>query len=483
MDIFPMGNIVIDKSCNPSYLPDREYADDTCLSDRLGSRYPHGIYSGQTDDPAGQDNGRPRGPRSCTDAGRTISMSDRSLTIWWDDVITGTLSQDRHGDLGFVYAVEWLERGRRPLSRSLPLRAESFSRAECRPFFGGLLPEADQRDRAAGALGVSPANDFALLDGLGGDVAGALMLIPEGQRPPERSISYNPTALSEGELAEILALLPRRPLLAGQEGLRLSLAGAQVKIPVVLIDGAPALPSPGQPTTHIIKPEIERFRGSVDNEAWCMALAAAIGLPVAPATARMARDRPYLLVERYDRMANADGTTARVHQEDACQALGIPSERKYAAEGGPSFLDLFGLVRDYVRQPASAVLNILDVAIFNFAIGNADAHGKNFSFLLEDKGPRFAPFYDLLSTTYWPDLSHRMAMRLGGAGGVDEANPKTWKAFAETAGVTERLLRQRVDRVLPAIVSAIDRLSKLDIVTKQIASDTRLRVGRIRQSL
>ena len=96
----------------------------------------------------------------------------RTLDIWWDGRVVGQLTQDRHGDLGFAYAPAWLDDEQaRPLSASLPKRAEPFSRRECRPFFGGLLPEESQRDAAALALGVSRVNDFALLDRLGGDVA------------------------------------------------------------------------------------------------------------------------------------------------------------------------------------------------------------------------------------------------------------------------------------------------------------------------
>ena len=303
------------------------------------------------------------------------------------------------------------------MSRSLPLRDEPFNRAACRPFFGGLLPEADQRQGAAAALGVSVANDFALLDRLGGDVAGAIMLLPPGQDPPERSTTGAPRVLSDGALADILTRLPGRPLLAGEDGLRLSLAGAQAKIPVVLVDGNPALPAPGQPTTHIIKPEIERFAGSVQNEAWCMTLAARVGLPTAHAEARQAEGHPYLLVERYDRVTTEGGITSRLHQEDACQALGVPPERKYAAEGGPAFRDLFALTRGYVRVPASAVLNLADVAIFNLVIGNADAHGKNFSFVLDDRGPRLAAAQYVkdamrrLSKTLWRTGSSIMCRR------------------------------------------------------------------------
>ena len=89
-------------------------------------------------------------------------MMTRVLNVWWDARIVGQFSQDRHGDIGFAYAEAWLDdESTLPLSASLP-RQQRFSRRECRPFFGGLLPEESQRLVAAQALGVSPANDFAL---------------------------------------------------------------------------------------------------------------------------------------------------------------------------------------------------------------------------------------------------------------------------------------------------------------------------------
>ena len=175
----------------------------------------------------------------------------RALDIWWEGQLAGQLTQDQHGELGFVYSAEWLAReSALALSASLPKRAEPYSRRECRPFFGGLLPEEGQRDAAAKALGVSPRNDFALLDRLGGDVAGALQLLPPGEKPTAPSSNQRPVPLDEEGLIRVLNALPVRPLLAGEEGLRLSLAGAQSKVPVVLAEGAVALPSPFQPTTH-----------------------------------------------------------------------------------------------------------------------------------------------------------------------------------------------------------------------------------------
>lgn len=406
-------------------------------------------------------------------------MSDRTLIVWWGDAQVGSLVQDRHGDLSFRYGAGWLANPvGRAISRSLPLREASFDRRECRPFFGGLLPEESQRTGAAGALGVSPANEFALLDRLGGDVAGALSLLHEGEEPPSSAPLGHAQPLDEAAFAAILEQLPRRPLLAGEEGLRLSLAGAQAKLPVVLIDGRPALPSPGQPTTHIVKPEIPRFPGSVANEAWCMALASRVGLDVAPAEAREANGRPYLLVTRYDRELR-DERIARVHQEDACQALAVSPERKYAAEGGPAFRDLFALTRDYVRTPATDVLKLVDAAIFNLAIGNADAHGKNFSFLLDARGPRLAPLYDLLSTIAWPELSSRLAMRLGRAGTVEELDCEAWTRFAADAGVTLPFLRRRVTALTAALERSNDALPGPDDLRQR----TVLRAKSIRQSL
>ena len=209
-------------------------------------------------------------------------MTTRLLEVWWDGRLVGQLTQNQHGELGFAYSPDWLENGDGPpLSASLPKRVEHFSRREYRPFFGGLLPEESQRDAAAQALGVSPGNDWALLDRLGGDVAGALQLVPHGEQPSRPNLIQHPIQLDEAGLMRVLDALPIRPLLAGEAGLRLPLAGAQSKLPVVLVDGAVALPAPGQPTTHILKPPIPRFSGTTENEALVMRLAAAIGLDVA----------------------------------------------------------------------------------------------------------------------------------------------------------------------------------------------------------
>ena len=376
----------------------------------------------------------------------------RILNVWWDERLVGRLSQNRHGELGFVYVPEWLEAGDAApaLSVSLPKRTEPFSRRECGPFFSGLLPEEGQRDAVARLLGVSRGNDFALLDRLGGDVAGAIQLQPPGASPPPLAppVGARPQPLEPEKLAAVLDALPARPLLADEEGLRLSLAGAQSKLPVVLVNGEIALPVPGQATTHILKPPITRFPDTVENETFVMRLAGRIGLLAAPVEARAVHRRKFLLVERYDR---ASGAVRRIHQEDFCQALGIWPQRKYAGEGGPALRDCFALLRRVAARPAVDILKLLDAVIFNLIAGNADAHGKNFSLLHADAGTCLAPLYDLLTTVVYPELSPRLAMKIGKRATLEEMDSRAWESFAAGAGLGRPLVYRRVAEISAAV--------------------------------
>jgi len=121
-------------------------------------------------------------------------------------------------------------------------------------------------------------------------------------------------------------------------------------------------------------------------------------------------------VERYDRKIDpSTGEVQRIHQEDFCQALGVPSHRKYQQEGGPAASDLLACIRAHSTAPALDLGHFLDLLVFNVLIGNADAHGKNDSWLYTGGSRRLAPAYDLVATTLWPELSSRMAMRIGQA--------------------------------------------------------------------
>ncbi len=383
------------------------------------------------------------------------SILDR-LIVWSDQSIAGELTVDRSGAMHFSYSPDWLaDPDTRPLSHALPKREEPFGDALCKAVFGGLLPEEGQRTAIAQVLGVSPDNPFRLLAALGGDVAGALAFLPEGETPSGVPLGEPNRPLDEAELAALLDRLPRVPMLAGEGGARLSLAGAQGKLPVILIDGAVAVPRIGEPSTHLIKPEPERFPGLAANEAFCLSLARAVDLDAAIAEWRAVAGRPYLLVTRYDRIER-DEHTFRLHQEDFAQALGVPSNRKYASEGGPTFRDSFALVRQATTRPAREVLKLADAAIFNLIVGNADAHAKNYSILRRENGEAvLAPLYDLVATHIWPELSAKLAMRFGRAPTLEDVDADSFERFANDAGLALPFLRRRAAALGNSVQGAI----------------------------
>ena len=225
----------------------------------------------------------------------------------------------------------------------------------------------------------------------------------------------------------------------------MSLAGAQSKIPVVLVAGRVALPAPGQPSTHILKPPMPDLEATTENEALAMRLAARLGLAVAPVRPEVVAGKPYLLVERYDRQAVESGLVDRLHQEDFCQALGIVPQEKYASDGGPGFPQCFDLIRRVCTRPGVAVLGLLDAAILQVLLGNADAHGKNYSLLRQPDGDvGLAPLYDLLSTIAYPRFSPRFAMKIAGRGTLQELRRGDWDQFARQCGLGAPFVRQRV---------------------------------------
>jgi serine/threonine-protein kinase HipA len=389
----------------------------------------------------------------------------KTLDVYLLRELVGHLIQNDGGQMVFDYAESWLEKpGATPLSHSLPLREKRFTRKECRGYFAGVLPEESKRAIIARNLGISERNDYSMLERIGGECAGAVTFLSAGEALPTRDYHYR--ALSSPELAGILRELPRRPLLAGETGIRLSLAGAQDKIAVRVEGDAVSLPLDGAPSTHILKPAVERFAGVVFNEAYCMKLAAAVGLPVAKTEIRRVEDVEYLLVERYDRthQLGSEGTPVleRLHQEDFCQALGIVSENKYQKEGGPSLKQCFALLREVSSAPVLDLARLLDAVIFNYLVGNNDAHGKNFSLLYRGVGTanietRLAPLYDVVSTRYYPELTRELAMKIGGEYSSDRLTKTNFEQLAEDAGLAKPLVRRRVPELAEAVLLNLDK--------------------------
>ena len=380
------------------------------------------------------------------------------LAVWLFDRRIGELAL-HNGRLQFRYSSEWLAAAdASPLSSSLPLQSDAFDDHQARPFFAGLLPEGHVRRLLARQLQVSGQNDFALLDHLGGECAGAVSLLPNGQTPPPAPDAGEIHWLADDELIAILDELPERPMLAGTDGLRLSLAGAQDKLPVISDGKRIGLPLNGVPSTHILKPAIRAVEDSVTNEGFCLAVAEAMRLNPARSRIHTVGDRRFLMVERYDRIPQTDGHRLRLHQEDFCQALGIVPEMKYQNEGGPSLADCFALLRRVTRPSAPQLLRLFDYVIFNTLIGNHDAHAKNFSLLYSGDCVVLAPCYDVLSTAVYPSLTPKMVMKIGSKSKFSEVEARHWEQFAEAAGLAKGLARKRVLEVAQALPGVARRV-------------------------
>jgi serine/threonine-protein kinase HipA len=377
------------------------------------------------------------------------------LIVYLSSKRAGCLIRKPNGNLQFRYDPGYTGPA---ISQALPIQKAAHPHALCHAVFGGLLLEGDARVALARNLGVSIGNDYAMLEQLGGDCAGAVSLLP-----PESELPTTPRRrrIDDWQLDALLRELPQRPLAASsEEGLRLSLAGAQPKLPVIIDEGGVSLPlNVAAATTHIVKPELSRFTGLVDNEAFCMELARAVELPVAVVAKRQTiSGLAYLLVERYDRDLTAE-PIRRLHQEDFCQALGRASDRKYQSEGGPSVAEMAGLLGNCSPMASRDHTTLWRALVLNWLIGNCDAHAKNFSLLYDTGQPMLAPLYDLVSTTIYPELTRRLSMNIDGARQIDEVSMSAWTALVEELKLSPRFARRTTTAMVERVVEEAGRLA------------------------
>lgn len=358
------------------------------------------------------------------------------LGVYFEGRPVGTVAVDGNGRFTFEYAHSWVsEANAFAISRSLPLGGSEGEAHAGHAFFSNLLPDGPVRELVARHLGVSPGNDFALLDALGGECAGALVI---SRLPPtSKTSSYRP--LDEEEIANRASRGLAFAETSGTDGIRLSLAGAQDKLPVKVDGSTLFLPEGDSPSTHILKFANPNYSGFPENELFVTRLAGLCALPTVTAELRTIGESRHLLVRRYDRVVDADGTIHRLHQEDFCQALGVAPARKYEQEGGPRFDQCFGIVEAASAEPALDTRSLLRWLVFNLIVGNADGHAKNLSLLLSPKGARLAPFYDLLCTATYPQVATRLAMSIDGKTDPGQISGKDWRALAKSIQVGKYL--------------------------------------------
>ncbi|MDP8258270.1 MAG: type II toxin-antitoxin system HipA family toxin [Candidatus Aadella gelida] len=358
-----------------------------------------------------------------------------TLNVFWDNDLVGRIIKKPAG-LIFQYSEAWINsKDSCPISISLPLQRSAFEEIRSETFFENLLPESGIKKKIARFYGVSEKNNYAMLNAIGGECAGALTILPENVSIPEEG-GYE--EISIDELSRIISNPDKKPLLIGRKDIRFSLAGAQDKLPVYCKDNKLFLPRGRKASNYIIKPPIDYLQDTVANEAFCMKLAENAGLLVP--SVKIINDKiNFLLIERYDRL-ETETDVKRLHQEDFCQALGISSNQKYEAEGGPNLVDCFSLIDSNSSQPVLDKNRLLKFVIFNYYIGNADAHAKNLSFLYDNDRIILAPFYDLISTYVYDNLSKKMAMKIGGENRLEWIRPRHFEKLAEVVAINPRFV-------------------------------------------
>jgi len=378
------------------------------------------------------------------------------LRVLLNNRLVGHLTKEPSGAVTFRYDDSWLTwEHALPVSLSLPLREDAYRGEPVIAVFDNLLPDAESlRRRVAEKVGAAGTDAYSLLAAIGYDCVGALQFAT-GDDPVANIGTITGEAVDDAAIEQLLKGLAQAPLgLSRDDPFRISVAGAQEKTALLYHDGRWLKPHGTTPTTHIFKTQIGRLPNgidlsdSVENEFYCLKLAAACGLPVNEATIQTFGDTKALVIERFDRRWTKDGRLLRLPQEDCCQALSVPPTRKYQNEGGPGLEDILDLMKGS-DDPAVDQATIFKAQVLFWLIGATDGHAKNFSVFL---GPgcsyHLTPLYDIL--TAQPSLIarqiERKQMKLAMAVGarshyrINEIHGRHFIQTGEQAGLPKALI-------------------------------------------
>jgi serine/threonine-protein kinase HipA len=426
---------------------------------------------------------------------------DKVLMIVIDGRRAGAVTEGTDGRLTLTYDDAWrASAAATPVSLSMPLARRTHDDPTVRAFLWGLLPDNEQvLERWARTYQVSARNPFALLRHVGEDCAGAVQLTRQDRVEALLAGDGGVKLVDEEEIAERIRILRRDPAAwhlsdTGQ----FSLAGAQAKTALYFDPTTKHWGDPwgAVPTTHILKPAVTGFDDHDLNEHLCLETAHHLGLPAAPSRVASFNGERVIVVERYDRIPRQDATVARVHQEDLCQALGLPPTAKYQNDGGPSPEQIISLLRQEIRPTRAAGDNIgrfVDALAFNWIIAGTDAHAKNYSVLLAGPQVRLAPMYDVASALPYDDMylpKLRMAMRIGGEYRIERISGRHWRRFATENGLDPDATVARIDELAARTPASLAKSAQAAAV-QALGSDlpTRLieqvaaRVPRCRKAL
>ncbi|WP_283787019.1 HipA domain-containing protein [Bermanella sp. WJH001] len=379
----------------------------------------------------------------------------------------GKLTFDKRQRMTFEYDGMYCMNHQKPIAFSMPVPVPPLTKIYTDeivlPFIENLFPEGeiDQKIRVQNKIADGDFKKLVTL--MGRDVAGAISILNEDETP-ESTTQIEPP-LNTKELSHLLLETNRTPYnLTNQNGRRLSLAGAQNKLPITIVNEEIFL-SGGQPSTHILKPTPSRkeYEQLVYNEYFCMRLCSALGIN----TAKVALIEVYdeddnesdcLCVTRYDRDTQ-NKNTQRIHQEDFCQLTGHLSSQKYDHDNGMDFPDLITFIRENCQVPIQNIDQCVNLFIFNIIIGNCDAHAKNYSFLHNPPNKlKLAPAYDIVCTKVFEELDTNLAMGVNGEYQLTNITKEDIAALANDIGIRNDYLTKKFKDIANRIQHRADEL-------------------------
>lgn len=380
------------------------------------------------------------------------------LKITLGDATVATLSVDKKNEnYFFKYNDHWIKNGF-AISPHLPFTHE-VSSATIKRFLENLIPEGEGLTEIASFTHISKKNTFAIIHSIGYDTAGALFF---GEKSEKKKAIFR--EITTEELTQRIKTIESQSIAIWDKKVRLSLAGVQPKLPVIIKDNKFGLANGTLSSTHIMKFQTKKNAHIVVNELFCMKLAKAIGLKVAEVELNYFGSYPVLLVKRFDRIYQKK-FVQRLHVIDACQMLDLPPSYKYEQNfgsntevkhirEGASFDKLFTITK-HCEVPAVAQLELLQWSLFNLIIGNSDAHGKNFSFFVNNKGIQPTPYYDLLSVMLY-DVDHNLAMAYGDEFNPNEVLAYQLREFSEQIGINHKLVSKTLLKQCNQVLKSLE---------------------------
>lgn len=370
------------------------------------------------------------------------------LDAWLEGEFVGQFIFDDHGPAAFEYADDAPDT---PISLSLP-RDRPATRNAAANFLENLLPDhATTRARMATVYSAPSTDTADLLSVAGGDIAGGLVLLPEGASPPLRNFARLNPALDR-DIADRINSIKLDPdaWVPRDTPARFSLAGTQGKFALAAVDDDWYWSSASLPSTHIFKPGRPSLRNVEAAEVAALTLASAVGVTAPEARVFTVDDQTAFMVSRFDRV-EGNILARRLHAEDLAQATGHGPDDKYGISA-KQIVALLGTL----PEGESLTRQFLGQLVFNTIIGNADAHAKNYSLLLRPEGAQFAPLYDALPIGLYPQFNQALAMRISGARFPQAVSPMHWQKLARTIGFDQDEMTELVEAIASGVLESND---------------------------